>query len=52
MHSWAVFVAIERHPQRAARLHELERIVDAGDEEPTEAIAEIRAIRAAAEASL
>ncbi|MEV4036949.1 MULTISPECIES: DUF6247 family protein [Streptomyces phaeochromogenes group] len=50
VHSWAVFVAIERHPQRAARFHELERIVDAGDQEPTEAIAEIRAIRAAAEA--
>ncbi|MFD3379107.1 MULTISPECIES: DUF6247 family protein [unclassified Streptomyces] len=50
VHSWAVFVAIERHPQRAARLHELERIVDAGDQEPAEAIAEIRAIRAAAEA--
>ncbi|MCZ4514616.1 hypothetical protein O3Q52_42150 [Streptomyces sp. ActVer] len=49
VHSWAVFVAIERHPQRAARLHELERIVDAGDQEPTEAIAEIRVIRAAAE---
>ncbi|MEU9783521.1 DUF6247 family protein [Streptomyces phaeochromogenes] len=50
VHSWAVFVAIERHPQRAARLHELERIVDTGDQEPAEAIAEIRAIRAAAEA--
>lgn len=52
VHSWAVFVAIERHPQRATRLHELERIVDAGDQEPTEAIAEMRAIRAAAEAGL
>ncbi|MEV0558031.1 MULTISPECIES: hypothetical protein [unclassified Streptomyces] len=29
-HSWAVFIAIEQHPHRAARLHELERIVDAG----------------------
>ncbi|MFE4965097.1 hypothetical protein [Streptomyces sp. NPDC056660] len=28
--SWAVFVAIERHPERAARLRELERVVDAG----------------------
>ncbi|MFF3709362.1 hypothetical protein [Streptomyces phaeochromogenes] len=50
VHSWAVFIAIERHPQRAARLHELERIVDAGDQEPAKAIAEIHAIRAAAEA--
>ncbi|MEV0932773.1 DUF6247 family protein [Streptomyces phaeochromogenes] len=50
VHSWAVFVAIERLPHRAARLHELERIVDAGDHEPAEAIAEIREIRAAAEA--
>ncbi|MEV2231821.1 DUF6247 family protein [Streptomyces phaeochromogenes] len=30
VHSWAVFVAIERLPHRAARLQELERIVDAG----------------------
>ncbi|MGX1909432.1 hypothetical protein ACWIID_11275 [Streptomyces phaeochromogenes] len=50
MHSWAVFIAIEQHPHRAARLHELERIVNAGDQEPAEAIAEIRAIRSAAEA--
>lgn len=28
--SWAVFVAVERHPERAARLRELEHIVDAG----------------------
>jgi hypothetical protein len=45
-----VFVAIERHPQRAARLHELEHVVDAGERDPAEAIAEIRAIREAAEA--
>jgi hypothetical protein len=51
VHSWAVFVAIERHPQRAARLRELERIVDAGEQEPAEAIAEIREIRAAAAAA-
>lgn len=50
VHSWAVCVAIERLPHRAARLHELERIVDAGDHELTEAVAEIREIRAAAEA--
>lgn len=49
VHSWAVFVAIERHPERAARLRELERLVDAGEQEPAEAIAEIRTIRAAAE---
>ncbi|MFD4525451.1 hypothetical protein ACFWP7_16305 [Streptomyces sp. NPDC058470] len=50
VHSWAVFVAIERHPERAARLRELERLVDVGEDEPTEAIAEIRTIRAAVEA--
>ncbi|MFB7459995.1 DUF6247 family protein [Streptomyces sp. NPDC056112] len=50
VHSWAVFVAIERHPERAARLRELERIVDAGEQDPVQAIAEIRAIREAAEA--
>lgn len=52
VHSWAVFVAIERHPERAARLRELERIVDAGEQDPAAAIAEIRAIREAAEAEL
>ncbi|WP_251093815.1 DUF6247 family protein [Streptomyces sp. Caat 7-52] len=50
VHSWAVFVAIERHPERAARLKELERIVDGGEQDPTPAVEEIRAIRAAAEA--
>ncbi|MER7836272.1 DUF6247 family protein [Streptomyces sp. NPDC096040] len=50
VHSWAVFVAIQRHPERAARLRELERVVDAGEQDPTAAIAEIRAIREAAEA--
>lgn len=49
-HSWAVFVAIERHPQQAARLSELERIVDGGDEDPADAITEIGLIREAAEA--
>ncbi|MDT0452518.1 DUF6247 family protein [Streptomyces hesseae] len=48
--SWAVFVAIERHPVRAARLRELERIVDEGAQDPAEAMAEIRRIREAAEA--
>ncbi|MBA2806961.1 hypothetical protein E0500_005760 [Streptomyces sp. KM273126] len=50
VHSWAVFIAIERHPARAERLRELERIVDAGEQDPSEAITEIRAIREAAEA--
>lgn len=50
VHSWAVFVAIERHPERAARLRELEQIVDAGEQDPAAAIAEIRAIRETAEA--
>ncbi|MFC9915700.1 hypothetical protein [Streptomyces sp. NPDC059862] len=50
VHSWAVFVAIERHPVRAERLRELERIVDTGDQDPSDAVAEIRAIREAAEA--
>ncbi|MGW5128116.1 DUF6247 family protein [Streptomyces cyslabdanicus] len=44
VHSWAVFVAIERHPERVARLRELERIVDTGRPDPASAIAEIRAI--------
>ncbi|GAA3191387.1 MULTISPECIES: DUF6247 family protein [Streptomyces] len=50
VHSWAVFVAIERHPERAARLHHLERIVADGEQDPSDAIAEIRRIREAAEA--
>ncbi|WP_406170514.1 hypothetical protein [Streptomyces sp. NBC_00996] len=50
VYSWAVFVAIERYPERAARLRELERIVDAGEQDPAEAMTEIRAIREAAEA--
>jgi hypothetical protein len=49
-HSWAVFVAIARHPERAARLRDLERLIDEGVEEPGEAIAEIARIRAEAEA--
>jgi hypothetical protein len=50
VHSWAVFIATERHPERAARLRELEHIVDAGEQDPVEAIAEIHRIREAAEA--
>ncbi|MFB7932831.1 hypothetical protein ACFC4C_27390 [Streptomyces sp. NPDC056039] len=52
VHSWAVFVAIERHPARAERLRELERIVEAGEADPSNAITEIRTIREAAEAEL
>ncbi|MGW0630668.1 hypothetical protein [Streptomyces sp. NPDC002758] len=50
VHSWAVFVAIERHPARAERLRALERLVDLGEADPSGAITEIRAIREAAEA--
>lgn len=48
--SWAVFVAIERCLVRAERLRVLERIVDAGEQDPAEAIEEICVIRAEAEA--
>lgn len=50
IHSWAVFIAIERHPERAARLRELERIVDTAEQDPTTAIEEIQQIRKTAEA--
>ena len=50
IHSWAVFIAIERHPERAARLRELERIVDTAAQDPTTVIDEIRQIRKTAEA--
>ena len=50
VHSWAVFIAIERHPEQAAHLHELERLVDAGQDDPSDAITEIRRIRDTAEA--
>ncbi|MEU6508713.1 hypothetical protein [Streptomyces sp. NPDC046942] len=46
-HAWAVFVATERLPQWAARLRELEQIVDAGEQDPSLAIVEIFAIREA-----
>ncbi|MEU6374376.1 DUF6247 family protein [Streptomyces sp. NPDC046909] len=52
VHSWAVFVAIERHPERAARLRELERIVDAGEQDPAAAIGEIQGIRTMAERTM
>ncbi|WP_406508177.1 hypothetical protein [Streptomyces sp. NBC_00212] len=49
VHSWGVFVAIGRHPARAARLRELERIVDAGEQDPADTMTETRRIREAAE---
>ena len=50
VHTWGVGVAIQRYPSRAARLRHLEEVVSAGVEDPAEAIAEIRKIRADAEA--
>ncbi|MGW3949717.1 DUF6247 family protein [Streptomyces sp. NPDC004752] len=50
VHTWGVFVAVQRRPSRAARLRHLEEVISAGVEDPTEAIAEIRSIHAAAEA--
>ncbi|GAA0474349.1 DUF6247 family protein [Streptomyces stramineus] len=49
VHSWAVTISIERHPERAARLHELERAINTG-EAGREAATEIRLIWEAAEA--
>ncbi|WJV48809.1 hypothetical protein [Streptomyces flavofungini] len=49
IHYWAAFVAIHRHPQRAARLRELELFIDAGEGEPMDAVTEIRQIWEAAE---
>ncbi|KUF20220.1 DUF6247 family protein [Streptomyces silvensis] len=49
VHSWAVFVAIERHPQRAARLRELERLLTDGEQDTAEAVTEIRRIHETAE---
>ncbi|GHE84667.1 hypothetical protein GCM10018785_60790 [Streptomyces longispororuber] len=49
-HSWAVFVAIERHPRRAARLRELEDLIATGERDPAAALAEIRRILVTAEA--
>ena len=46
LHRWGVFVAARRHPERAARLAELERRVGAADDRATarEAAAEIAAL--------
>ncbi|WP_030674187.1 hypothetical protein [Streptomyces sp. NRRL B-1347] len=50
IHYWAVFVAIQRHPQRAARFRELELFIDTGEGDPMDAVTEIRQIWEAAEA--
>ncbi|WP_405646504.1 DUF6247 family protein [Streptomyces sp. NBC_00019] len=50
VHTWGVFVAIQRYPSRAARLRHLEETVSAGVEDPTDAIVEIRKIYVDAEA--
>ncbi|MEU9388852.1 hypothetical protein AB0D86_02480 [Streptomyces sp. NPDC048324] len=50
VHTWGVFVAVQRYPARAARLRQLEESVSAGVEDPVDAIAEIRKIHAEAEA--
>ncbi|MBW5482736.1 DUF6247 family protein [Streptomyces bambusae] len=50
IHSWAVFVEIERHPRRAARLHALERVIQEGTDDPASALAEIQQILDEAEA--
>lgn len=50
VHTWGVFVALQRHPSRAARLRHLEEVVGAGVEDPADAIAEIQRIHAEAEA--
>ncbi|SEG94907.1 hypothetical protein SAMN05216223_13162 [Actinacidiphila yanglinensis] len=49
VHSWAVFVAINRRPERAARFRELEQIVDTSANGTLAAIEEINAIRESAE---
>ncbi|MDX3453720.1 hypothetical protein PV396_17465 [Streptomyces sp. ME02-8801-2C] len=50
VHTWGVFVAIQRYPSLAARLRHLEEMVSAGVEDPTDAIVEIRKIHVDAEA--
>lgn len=50
VHTWGVFVAIQRYPSRAVRLRHLEDVVSGGVEDPADAIAEIRKIHAEAEA--
>ncbi|MGW1072715.1 hypothetical protein [Streptomyces sp. NPDC002537] len=52
VHYWAVFIAIERHPERAARLRELENAAQAAETGDALGLvlAEIRQILEAAEA--
>lgn len=50
IHVWAINVAIARHPARAARFRALEALIDAGKEDPTDALAEIQQILQAAKA--
>lgn len=45
---WAAFVAVERYPERVARLRELERLAVSGERDPEETLVEARAIREAA----
>ncbi|WP_246040667.1 hypothetical protein [Streptomyces cadmiisoli] len=52
VHTWGVFVAIQRHPSRAARLRRLEDVVSGGVEDPTDAITEIGQIYVEPEAGL
>jgi hypothetical protein len=52
VHIWRAFVAIQRHPARAARLRQLEEVVSAGVEDPVDAIVEIRRIHAEVEAEV
>ena len=45
LHRWGVFVALRRHPERAARLAELERTVaQSGPSEAREAAAEVASL--------
>ncbi len=52
VHTWGMFLAIQRRPFLAGRLRHLEEVISEGVENPVSAIAEIRKIHAEAEASL
>lgn len=43
-HRWALHVALERFPRRAARLHELEQLVESGTADPATARAAVAEI--------
>jgi hypothetical protein len=49
VHSWAVFVSIERKPDRAARFHAMERTAAEGGEGAMAALAEVQQIWKTAE---